>query len=190
METITAKTPGQAPWAVCPCTLITLKAPCLRPWKPLPKSTPITLPLTSWASPPPYKKLVQEVETCAKALKTIGVREGDKVIIAMPNCPQAIYLFYAINLVGGIANMVHPLSAEKLGSISTNPKASPPSPSISSTINSSPSARTPRWSTSSLPASRMRWRSPSRPVTLAHTGRKDRKFPKTPRSSAGRNSCG
>ena len=60
-----------------------------------------------------YKKLVQEVETCAKALKTIGVREGDKVTIAMPNCPQAIYLFYAINLVGGIANMIHPLSAEK-----------------------------------------------------------------------------
>ena len=60
-----------------------------------------------------YKKLVQEVETCAKALKTIGVREGDKVTIAMPNCPQAIYLFYAVNLVGGIANMIHPLSAEK-----------------------------------------------------------------------------
>ena len=31
----------------------------------------------------------------------------------MPNCPQAIYLFYAVNLVGGIANMIHPLSAEK-----------------------------------------------------------------------------
>ena len=60
-----------------------------------------------------YKKLVQEVETCAKALKTIGVREGDKVTIAMPNCPQAIYMFYAVNLVGGIANMVHPLSSEK-----------------------------------------------------------------------------
>ena len=60
-----------------------------------------------------YKKLVQEVETCAKALKTIGVREGDRVTIAMPNCPQAICLFYAVNLVGGIANMIHPLSAEK-----------------------------------------------------------------------------
>lgn len=60
-----------------------------------------------------YKKLVQEIETCAKALKTIGVREGDKVTIAMPNCPQAICLFYAVNLVGGIANMIHPLSAEK-----------------------------------------------------------------------------
>lgn len=60
-----------------------------------------------------YRKMVQEIETCAKALKTIGVREGDKVTIAMPNCPQAIYMFYAVNLVGGIANMIHPLSAEK-----------------------------------------------------------------------------
>ncbi len=60
-----------------------------------------------------YEALVKEIETCAKALKTIGVRKGDKVTIAMPNCPQAIYLFYAINLVGGIANMIHPLSAEK-----------------------------------------------------------------------------
>ncbi|MDD6189376.1 MAG: AMP-binding protein [Clostridiales bacterium] len=63
--------------------------------------------------PTTYKKLVEGVETCAKALKTIGIREGDRVTIAMPNCPQAIYLFYAVNLVGGIANMIHPLSAEK-----------------------------------------------------------------------------
>ena len=60
-----------------------------------------------------YKQLVREIEKCAKSLKTIGVREGDKVTIAMPNCPQAIYMFYAVNLVGGIANMIHPLSAEK-----------------------------------------------------------------------------
>ena len=31
----------------------------------------------------------------------------------MPNCPQAIFMFYAVNLVGGISNMIHPLSAEK-----------------------------------------------------------------------------
>ena len=60
-----------------------------------------------------YKTLVKEIEQCAKALKTIGVREGDKVTIAMPNCPQAIQMFYAVNLVGGICNMIHPLSAEK-----------------------------------------------------------------------------
>ena len=63
--------------------------------------------------PTTYAQLVNEVENCAKALKTIGVREGDKVTIALPNCPQAIYLFYAVNLVGGICNMIHPLSAEK-----------------------------------------------------------------------------
>lgn len=60
-----------------------------------------------------YKDLVGQIETCAKALRTIGVRENDKVTIAMPNCPQAIYLFYAVNQVGAIANMIHPLSAEK-----------------------------------------------------------------------------
>ncbi len=60
-----------------------------------------------------YKKLVQDIEKCARSLRTIGVRAGDRVTIAMPNCPQAICLFYAVNLVGGIANMIHPLSAEK-----------------------------------------------------------------------------
>ncbi len=60
-----------------------------------------------------YRKLVQEVERCAKALKTIGVRENDRVTIALPNCPQAIYMFYAVNLIGAVANMIHPLSAEK-----------------------------------------------------------------------------
>ena len=60
-----------------------------------------------------YKKMIQEIERCAKSLKVLGIRAGDKVTIAMPNCPQAIYMFYAVNLVGGIANMIHPLSAEK-----------------------------------------------------------------------------
>jgi len=59
-----------------------------------------------------YKTLVKQIEECAKALKTLGVRKNDRVTIAMPNCPQAICVFYAVNLVGGIANMIHPLSAE------------------------------------------------------------------------------
>lgn len=60
-----------------------------------------------------YRKFEEEVKKCAKALKTIGIRENDRVTIAMPNCPQAIYAFYAINLVGAVANMIHPLAAEK-----------------------------------------------------------------------------
>ncbi len=60
-----------------------------------------------------YRKMIREIERCAKALRTIGVREGDCVTIALPNCPQGIYMFYAVNLVGAVANMIHPLSAEK-----------------------------------------------------------------------------
>ena len=60
-----------------------------------------------------YRTLVKEVHRCARALKVIGVRENDRVTIAMPNCPQAIYMFYAVNLIGAVANMIHPLSAEK-----------------------------------------------------------------------------
>ncbi|MDO4744518.1 MAG: AMP-binding protein, partial [Clostridia bacterium] len=60
-----------------------------------------------------YKSFVEKIEACAKSLKTIGVREGDRVTIAMPNCPQSVSLFYAVNLVGGVCNMIHPLSAEK-----------------------------------------------------------------------------
>lgn len=60
-----------------------------------------------------YAKMIKNIEQCAKALKTIGIRKGDCVTIAMPNCPQSIYMFYAINLIGGVASMVHPLSSEK-----------------------------------------------------------------------------
>lgn len=60
-----------------------------------------------------YREMVTNIEKCARSLRTIGVREGDKVTIAMPNCPQAIYMFYAVNLAGAVANMVHPLSSEK-----------------------------------------------------------------------------
>jgi len=60
-----------------------------------------------------YKQLIAQIRRCAKSLKTIGIREGDAITIAMPNCPQAIAMFYAVNMIGGVANMVHPLSSEK-----------------------------------------------------------------------------
>ena len=59
-----------------------------------------------------YEKLVRQIRECACALRAIGVREGDKVTICMPNAPQTVAMFYAVNMVGAIANMVHPLSAE------------------------------------------------------------------------------
>ncbi len=60
-----------------------------------------------------YREMVSNIEKCARSLRTIGVRENDRVTIAMPNCPQAIYMFYGVNMIGAVANMVHPLSSEK-----------------------------------------------------------------------------
>ncbi len=59
-----------------------------------------------------YRDFQKKVELCARSLKAIGVREGDRITICMPNCPQAIIMFYAVNIVGGIANMIHPLSSQ------------------------------------------------------------------------------
>lgn len=60
-----------------------------------------------------YRKMLAEIQKCARSFRTLGIREGDHVTIALPNCPQAIYAFYALNCIGAVANMVHPLSAEK-----------------------------------------------------------------------------
>ena len=60
-----------------------------------------------------YRQLVAQIHRCAKALRAIGIRPGDKVTICMPNTPQAVMMFYAINRIGALANMIHPLSGEE-----------------------------------------------------------------------------
>ena len=59
-----------------------------------------------------YKDFIRKVDECARALAAIGVKAGESVTICMPNAPQAVIMFYAVNKVGAIANMVHPLSSE------------------------------------------------------------------------------
>ena len=59
-----------------------------------------------------YSKFRENVHTCAKALRAAGVKPDDRVTICMPNCPQAVVMFYAVNLMGAVSNMVHPLSSE------------------------------------------------------------------------------
>lgn len=59
-----------------------------------------------------YKIFQAQVHQCAKALKSLGIKKNDRITICMPNCPQAVIMLYAVNLVGAIANMVHPLSSE------------------------------------------------------------------------------
>lgn len=60
-----------------------------------------------------YKTLNKQIIRLAKSLKYIGVKKGDKVTICMPNTPDAVIMFYAVNMIGAISNMIHPLSSEK-----------------------------------------------------------------------------
>ena len=59
-----------------------------------------------------YRRLIAETDKCARALDAFNVKKGDIVSLCLPNIPEAIYLFYAINKVGAVANMIHPMSAE------------------------------------------------------------------------------
>ena len=110
---ITAKAPWKEHMGDVPFTLDYFQGSMFEAVANIAEKYPDNVAFDFYGKATTYKELIREIETCAKALKTIGVREGDRVTIALPNCPQAIQVFYAVNLVGGICNMIHPLSAEK-----------------------------------------------------------------------------
>jgi len=113
MPQITAKTPWADHLGDVPMHLEYFEGSMIAAVEAIAEKYPDSIAFDFMGKSTTYKGMIREIHRCARALKTIGVREGDKVTIALPNCPQAIYMFYAVNLVGGIANMIHPLSAEK-----------------------------------------------------------------------------
>ena len=113
MDGITAKTPWENQMGDIPMHLEYYECSMIDRVMQVAEMYPDQVAFDFMRRPTTYRQMVREIERCAKALKTIGVRENDKVTIAMPNCPQAIYMFYAVNMVGAVANMIHPLSAEK-----------------------------------------------------------------------------
>ena len=59
-----------------------------------------------------YLEFYNQIEECAKSFKSMGLKKNDVVSICMPNTPEALISFYALNKIGVVANMIHPLSAE------------------------------------------------------------------------------
>lgn len=59
-----------------------------------------------------FNEVLKHVDDCARALKSLGINKKDVVTICMPNTPEAIIMFYAVNKIGAISNIIHPLSAE------------------------------------------------------------------------------
>ena len=58
-----------------------------------------------------FKTLLKRVDMTADILyNRLGVRENDVVVIAQPNIPETIVLFYAINKIGATSNLIHPFT--------------------------------------------------------------------------------
>lgn len=56
-----------------------------------------------------YDTMFSSIDDAAERLATV-LQEGDVATICMPNTPECVYCFYALNKLGVIAHMVHPLA--------------------------------------------------------------------------------
>ena len=59
-----------------------------------------------------YSELNKKIIEASRAFLNYGIRKNDVVTICMPNTPEAVITVFALNKIGAISNMVHPLSSE------------------------------------------------------------------------------
>ena len=57
-----------------------------------------------------YKELLKNIDNVAISLSKLNVIENECVTICMPNIPEAIFTIYAVNKIGAICNIIHPIS--------------------------------------------------------------------------------
>jgi long-chain acyl-CoA synthetase len=58
-----------------------------------------------------YDTLVTEIDKAARGFISLGAKKGDTISLCSANVPEAIIALYAINKIGCIVNVFHPLSA-------------------------------------------------------------------------------
>src|SRR5439155_16033776 len=67
-----------------------------------------------------YDELLSRVNRMAGGLSRLGVRKGERVVLALPNCPEYVISFFAIQKLGAILVNAGPLiGADDLRSIIT-----------------------------------------------------------------------
>ena len=98
MTEITAKTPWAGHTGDVPLHLDYFDGSMFEALELVAKKYPRNIAFDFMGKPTTYPQMIEEIKKCARSLKTIGVRAGDKVTIAMPNCPQAIYMLSLIHI--------------------------------------------------------------------------------------------
>lgn len=58
-----------------------------------------------------YARLAEQIDKVARSFYALGIRAGQRVLVCLPNVPQAVFCLYGLNRIGAIPTMVHPLSA-------------------------------------------------------------------------------
>ena len=60
-----------------------------------------------------YRELFENIDKTTAAFLKAGVKEKEIVTVALPSIPEAIYCVYALNKIGAVANMIHPLAGKE-----------------------------------------------------------------------------
>lgn len=59
-----------------------------------------------------YRQVGNYVNNLTTALQNIGINQGDRIALLLPNCPQYVICYYAILSIGAVVVPVNPLSTE------------------------------------------------------------------------------
>jgi long-chain acyl-CoA synthetase len=78
-----------------------------------PDSDAVAFPVAPMAKRLTYRQLKAEAEQFAKALASLGVGKGDRVGLVLPNCPQFVVAFYAIQRLGAVSVGNNPLYTQR-----------------------------------------------------------------------------
>lgn len=77
------------------------------------KTYPDNIALSFFGRNIKYSVFENMIHTVAKSFAAIGIKKGDCVTLCMPNVPQTVYSLYALNLIGAVVSVIHPLSSEE-----------------------------------------------------------------------------
>lgn len=61
-----------------------------------------------------YKDFFKNIDKVEKSLKELGVKKGDVITVFSVTTPELIYLFYALNKIGAVPNMIDPRNVENV----------------------------------------------------------------------------
>ena len=58
-----------------------------------------------------FNDLIKDVDNLAAYINSLGIKKGDTVTVFLPTMPHAFVAFYALNKIGVIGNIVHPMTS-------------------------------------------------------------------------------